>query len=212
MTNLSSALANLKSEWHALNDPDRGRAVLAIRRDGTSIRELAREMNCAESLLRHLLVAIQAPTEDRLLARDGKISTNELVRRARAAGIRRSAKHREAREFERAQAAVKASKVICGWMVQERLSGPFCESIIRDAQRQLAEAEQTKRFPKGAAPADMPVSEIIQRCRPLPITTEEVHEAARFAYWLALWTFYAFTDSDVRYQALELALNAQFKR
>jgi hypothetical protein len=41
----------------------------------------------------------------RLLAREGKISTNELARRARAAGIKSAASQYEAREFERTKAS-----------------------------------------------------------------------------------------------------------
>lgn len=116
------------------------------------------------------------------------------------------------RAHKRTRASVKGSNIICDWMVQEKLSGPYCESMLCDAQRHLANAEQTNRFPKGAAPADMPVSEIIRMCRPPALITDEIRELAWFACWLALWTYYAFTASDVRYQAFKLALDAQFKR
>jgi integrase len=86
MNTSRSAIADLQAKWHILHDLDRGRAVYAIQQDGTSIREIARTINCGESLLRRLLLAIQAPVEDRSLARQGKITTNELVRRAKAAG------------------------------------------------------------------------------------------------------------------------------
>ena len=97
-------------------------------------------------------------------------------------------------------------------MVKEQVSGGFGEQILCEAQRKLTEAEQTNRFPKEVAPADMPVEEIIRKCKAAGPTTDAVDLVARFAYWLALWAFYAFTDSCVRYRAFELALNAQFKR
>jgi hypothetical protein len=197
--------------WHTLDDLDRGRAVFATQRNGASIRELAGSLNCSESNLRHLLKDIQAPVEDRSLARQGKISTNELVRRGSAAGIRRTAKHREAIEFERTQASVKASKIICDWLAQENLSGGYGEQILCEAQRHIADAEQANQPPKDAAPADMPVDQIIQKCKPGPANDAD-NLVARFAYWLARWAYYAITDSDVRYRAFELALNARFKR
>ena len=92
------------------------------------------------------------------------------------------------------------------------MSGGYGEQIICEAQCQLANAEQTNRLPHGAAPIDMPVEEIIQKCKPAGPTTDAVDLVARFAYWLAVWTYYAITDSCVRYRAFELALNAQFKR
>jgi len=207
-----SALADLQATWNNLCDLDRGRAVYAIQQNGTSIRELAREINCSESLLRHLLIAIQAPVEDRLLAREGKITTNELVRRVRAAGVRRTTKQHEAREFERTQASVSGSKAICAWLVEEHISGGYGEQIVCEAQRQLADAEQTNRLPNEPAPADMPVDEIIRRCKPASPANDAANLVARFGCWLAGWTYFAITDSDVRYRAFEFALDAQFKR
>jgi len=58
----------------------------------------------------------------------------------------------------------------------------------------------------------MTVDEIIRKCKPAGPTAVAVNLVARFAYWLALWAYYAFTDSCVRYRAFELALNAQLKR
>jgi lambda repressor-like predicted transcriptional regulator len=212
MTNASSAIAELQSTWHTLVDLDRGLAVFAIHQGGTSLRQLARKLNCNESLLRRVLKAIQAPIEDQLLARLRAISTSELIRRAEAAGIRRVANEHEALEFERTENAVRGSKAICAWLVKERVSGGYGEQILCEAQRQLAEAEQTNKFPLGAAPAGLPVEEIIRTCKPAGPTTDAVNLVARFAYWLALWAYFAITDSNVRYRAFELALNAQFKR
>jgi hypothetical protein len=98
-------------------------------------------------LLRHLFAALQAPPADRFLARQGKISTNELVRRSKAAGIRRSSMHREAREFERTQAARQGCRTICDWLAAEQISGPYGEQIVDEARRQLAIAEQAGKLP-----------------------------------------------------------------
>ena len=178
----------------------------------TSIRELARELNCGESLLRGLILAIRAPVEDRLLAHWGKISTNELVRRAKVAEIKSAAKEHEATEFERTQASIRGSKTICDWLIQEKWSGGFGEQIFCEAQRKLALAERTNQFPKDAAPAAMAVVEIIRRCRPPALTTDAINPLATAACWLARWALCAFTDPGVRYQALKLALDVQFKR
>jgi lambda repressor-like predicted transcriptional regulator len=94
MTSPSFAIAELQAGWHTLVDLDRGRAVFNIHRKGTSLRELARKLSCNESLLRRLLKAIQAPVEDQLLARQGTITTNELIRRAKAAGSYASSSRR----------------------------------------------------------------------------------------------------------------------
>jgi len=88
MTDISPAVAKLQSGWHSLPDLDRARAVHAIKQSGISTREIALQLHVSESLLRHLLQALQAPIEDRFLAQKRNTSTNELVRRAKAAGTR----------------------------------------------------------------------------------------------------------------------------
>jgi transposase-like protein len=99
MNNISAPISNLQSQWRTLPDLDRARLVQTIHQAGTSLCNLAEALNCSPSLLRHLLIELQAPPEARFLARRRGISTNEVVRRARAAGIRRSSMHREARQF-----------------------------------------------------------------------------------------------------------------
>jgi len=208
----SVAISDLQSKWHTLHDLDRASAVFTIYQAGASIRQLAKTLNCSESLLRHLLAILKALPEDRYLARQYRISTNELVRRARTAGIRRSSMHREARAFERAQAARHGSKMICDWLADEGISSSYGEQIVDEARRLFAQAEQTGKFPPGAAPADMPTREIIQRCRPAELKSDSISFIARYAWWLALWTFHAFIDSWVRDRALDLALERQWGR
>ena len=212
MPTTSSAVADLQSQWHTLHDLDRARAVHAIHQDGASLRELANALNCSDSLLRHLLTALQAPPADRSLARQGKISTNELVRRSEAAGIRRSSMHREAREFERTQASRQACRTICNWLGAEQMSGPYGEQIVNGARHLFAKAEQDGKFPKAAAPTDMPTAEIIKRCRPAELKTDAISFVARHAWWLARWAYYAFTDTSVRDTALDLALDIQISK
>jgi lambda repressor-like predicted transcriptional regulator len=211
MTTTSSAIADLQSQWYTLHDLDRAGAVFTIHQDGTSLRKLAKALNCSASLLRHLLTALQASVEDRLLARQYRISTNELARRSKAAGVRRSSMRDEALELERAQAARQGCRTICNWLNDEGIAKSYGEQIVDEARRLFAQAEQTGKFPPGAAPADMPITEIIQRCRPAELKSDSISFIARYAWWLALWTFHAFTDSWVRDSALDQALERQFK-
>lgn len=77
-----ATIADLKDKWEQLKDVDRARAVHMIHKSGTSLRKLAKDLNCSPTLLRNLNLAAQATVLDLLLARKGKISTRELVRRA----------------------------------------------------------------------------------------------------------------------------------
>src|SRR5664279_3866607 len=138
MTDTSPAVAKLQSEWHSLPDLDRARAVCAIKQSGVSTRAIALQLHVSESLLRHLLQALQAPIEDRFNAQKRNTSTNELARKAKAAGIRRSSMHREALEFERTQASLKGCRAICDWLAEEGVPGSYGEQIVDEARRQLA--------------------------------------------------------------------------
>lgn len=86
------SITRLQVDWHRSSDLERARAVHTIKQSGVSIRKIAAELQVSESLLRHLLHALQAPSSDRVLAKQGEITTNELVRRAKAAGLRRDAR------------------------------------------------------------------------------------------------------------------------
>lgn len=212
MTTSSSAIVDLQNKWHTLHDLDRARAVYAIHQAGVSLRELAKALNCSPSLLGHFLTALQAPAADRSLAREGKLSTRELARRAKVAGTRRTARLREALEFERAQASLLGRRAICDWMAAENISGSYGEQIIDEARWSLALAEQVRKLPRGTAPPDMTTAGIIQRCRPAQPKNDAISFLAWYARWLALWAYYSMPDSQVRLAALDLALERSWKR
>jgi hypothetical protein len=129
----ASAIANLKAQWPNLHDLDRAKAVRDIRNTGVSIRTLADQLPVNESSLRHLLKAIEAPLEDWPLAYQGKISTNELVRRAAAAKARDKVKQGEALKLDRTQASLKAAKIICDWLRSEGVTSSFGEQVLGEA-------------------------------------------------------------------------------
>ena len=212
MNDTSDAISDLQSKWDTLCDIDRARTVRAIHQTGTSLRELAKALKRSPSLLRHLIEALGAQPEDQFLARQGKLSTNQLVRRARAAGIDRAAKQRKAIELERSQASQKGCRAICDWLEAEGISGPFGAQIVNEARQTLVIAEENNTLPRDAAPLHTPVTEIIQRCRPAEPKTDAISFVAWFAYWLALWVAYSMPDSSVRYKAIELALENQLRR
>ena len=212
MSDTSEAISDLQSKWDTLCDLDRARAVRAIHQTGTSLRELAKALKRSPSLLRHLIEALEAPPEDQFLARQGKLSTNQLVRRAQVAGIDRAAKQREAHQFERTQASLNGCRAICDWLEDEGISGPSGAQIVNEARRTLAIADENNTLPRDAAPRGMPMTDIIQRCRPAEPNTDAINFVAWFAHWLALWAAYSLPDSWVCYKAIELALENQLRR
>jgi AraC-like DNA-binding protein len=112
MTDAGIAVRELRSQWYTLHDLDRAQAIKTIHQSGIRLKELAALLNCSSSLLTRLLQAGQAPPEDRLLARQGVMSTRALARQASAVGIRRTALHREEMAYEKTREALVKSQVI----------------------------------------------------------------------------------------------------
>ncbi|MGA2851231.1 MAG: hypothetical protein ABSE46_19690 [Terracidiphilus sp.] len=212
MADVQASISDLQSKWDDLSDLERGRAIQAIHRAGASLRQLAKAVNRSLTLIRHLHQAAQAPAGAQYLARQGNVSTRELVRRAKAAGIREDARHREAIEMGRTNAARASSKKICDWLASEKIPGSCGEQIVAEARRQIALTELKRKLPTHPAPPGMAVDQIIQRCKPPDPSLDEFTSIAWFGTWLALWTFYAFTDSQVRDAAIDLALEQQSRR
>jgi hypothetical protein len=212
MIDAIDTISDLQSKWDALGDLDRARAIRTIHETGTSLRGLAKALKRSPSLLRHLLEALQAPPEDQSLARQGKLTTNELVRQAREAGSVREISKREALERKRIQDSQNGCKAISDWLAAEGISGPTGAQIVNEARTTLAIAEHSKKLPRDAAPPGTSVSEIIQRCRPAEPNTDATSYMAWYARWLSLWAAYSMTDSWVRYRAIELALEIQLRR
>jgi hypothetical protein len=207
----AAALAELKNNWTGLkHDLDQAQAIMLVK--GISLREIAGELKCSESRLRNLLVAAEAPPVDLLRARKGLISTRELVRRSRAAKANRAAEDKGKSELERTKRVQKGCEVICNWLKEENQSGAHGEAIVEEARRILAEAERDGKLPKAPSPReDMPLEEIIRRCRPPEFVNADVGYVGWYADWLARWAFFAFPSSVIRHQTLNLAWDVQVK-
>jgi hypothetical protein len=207
-----SPIKKLQNDWFRLHDLDRAQAVSDIRQSGISIRQIAAQLQLSESLLRRLLLSLQAPAADRALARQGKISTNELVRCARVAEIRHTSKYREALELERAKETRRGSDLICKWLLQTELNGPCCEMIVDEVRRNFHNMKQAGRHPSVVAPPDTPVTEIIERTKPSNLVDDGIDIIGWFVQWLCRWSFFAFPDEKIRDNALDLALQRQWGR
>ena len=205
MTNTPS-IVQLQSDWFKLSDLDRASAVLTINQSGISIRKVATQLRLSESLLRHLLQALQAPACDRVLAQEGKISTNELIRRAKA-GSRLSAKGREKLVIDRDLETRSAADLICDWLLQTKMFGPVREMIVKEVQRKFRTMKEARLHPSVVAPTEAPVSQIIKRVK--PHADDSIDIVAWLALWLCRWSFFAFPDEDIRDTALDLVLQEQ---
>lgn len=212
MKDNSGSISTLQSKWGSLHDLDRAQRVRALHRSGTSLNKLAKAVQCSPSLLRHLLEALEAPKTDQLLARAGKLTTNQLVRCAKAARVSQEAKESESLKLKRTKESIDGCRAICDWLISEGRQGSYGERIILEAQRFLATGELTGRLPPGAKPAGMALTELIRRSRPPELKTDEIELMAWFGFWLARWAYYLMPDSSVRYRAIELAYDKQFGR
>lgn len=212
MTDLPASISDLQSKWDELSDLERGRAIQAIHLNGTSFRQLAKTLGRSPTLLRHLHQAAQAPPGDQNLARQGNVSTRELVRRAKAARLRKAAREEEALQLKRNEEAINGCRLICDWLEDEGIEKGLGEQIILEARRMLALADQKGRFPKHPAPPGTKPAEIIRLAAPSQALRDAMEVAALYGAWLTRWAWYAFPDAWVRDAALDLALDEQPRR
>jgi transposase-like protein len=201
----SSAISQLQSTWDQLHDLDRAQAVAAIHRSGTSLRRIARDLGHSDSLLRRLLLALQTPAEDQALAREGAISTNELVRRGKAEAVRQEKNQFEAREFERKHKVVEGSKKICHWLEQEHLAGSRGEAIALEARSMLIANYTAGKLPHADEHVVRPVTEWIERCRPETSMPDDTSYISWYALWLARWSFCFCRHPEIAIDALAIA-------
>jgi hypothetical protein len=206
MINPSQAIADLQAQWHILQDLDRAEAVLTIHQAGVSLRRLAKALNCSEALLRHLLRAREASSEDLALARDGQISTSELARRSVATRTGRTSMHLEALEFEITKTAIIGSETVRAWLAEQSLDNPYGVQVTREARQLLASAEKLGKLPSGNVPYGLTTDEIIRRCRPPEPETQNAEVVSWYSRWLAIWASFAIPNARARQQALELAI------
>jgi hypothetical protein len=199
-------IAQLRSRWVDLSDVDRAREIDTIHRSDVSINQIGRDLKISASLLRHLLLCLQASEEDQNLARRGQISTNELARRGQAAKKRRAEPPPAVVEARRKESASEGADLICNWILKEDLYGPDCIRIITDVCREFKIREENHSLPPLTKHASLPLNVLIQRSKPKrPIDAGEA-ALSWYAEWLCRWSFYAFEDAAVRDSALKQAL------
>jgi hypothetical protein len=204
----------LRSKWKDLHDVDRAREIDIIRRSDVSINQIGRELKISASLLRHLLQCLEASDEDQDLARRGQISTNELVRRAKAAKERRAKSPQKRRaeppkevvEAHREKSASEGADLICDWILKENLYGPDRIRIVKDVCREFKIREENHSLPPLTKHASLPLNVLIQRSKPKRPIDAGVAALSWYAEWLCRWSFYALEDPIVRDSALKQTL------
>jgi hypothetical protein len=174
---------------------------------GLSNRFIAAQIGCPESLLRRLLKALNAPAADIAAARQGKISTNELIRRAEDAARRKQKKQLENREAERQQKVIEATKAIRAWLKQVHLDGTYGENVALEARSLLITGCESGRLPPANQNVQHTAAEWIEMCRPKAPAGDDIHPIAWHAYWLALWSFYYSRDPHIAIDALAKIAN-----
>jgi hypothetical protein len=154
--------------------------------------------------VRNLNRAGQAPIRDCILARHGKISTRELVRRGKQAEALRESREREAQ-------AAKVCQAICDMLDRKQWSSAFGEPLVDEARRYLAFAEAQELVPdKPLPPVALPLHEMLERLWPKD-TGDAIEDINRCAESLVRFVIAALPDSISRHRALQLALDKQIR-
>jgi hypothetical protein len=199
LSSVDPQIQQLNLNWNWLSDLDRARAVSNIKNaSDLSNYSLAHKLPVSEPTLRRLLIALEAPTKDLALAREGKISMNELVRRAKAARARRSQQQLQSQ-------AEKGADLICNWLRSIDMNGPNCEVILNEVRRELRDQQHNGVLPTRPTPSNLSIDQIIERSKP-PAITDDIHITAWYAGWLFRWAFFIFPDYNIQSEALDVAL------
>lgn len=205
-------ISRFQADYIDLLRPDRARRAAAIKRAGASNYQIAAGAKFSETTVRNLLLTLKAPAEDQLLARSNSITTRELVRRSKAATLKKQVQHQKAFERQRNEAARKGAVDICNWFLDIGFTGPTCEQIIDEVRREFGYREQDGNLPAHPLQELPPLQTIIERSRPVGPVPNDPSVVSWYALWLYRWTFFAFPDSVVRDEALDIALQKQWKR
>jgi transposase len=203
---------NLKQQWDQLSDPDRALAIAQIKKFDLSQREIARRIQCSENTVRRLLSILDAPATDLAAARQGKISTNKLLKRSKAERERRAQERKKNAEQRREKQAINGAKLIVKWLREQEIPDAYDEAIIETARDKFKLAWQLGLpVPDTNAPAGLKPAEYIELCRPKRSMPENAERLVWYADWLTWWVICVFRDADVRDSALDKALPMQRK-
>jgi hypothetical protein len=205
----SQAIADLQAQWHILKDLDRAEAISTIHQSGVSFRRLAKALNCSATLLRHLFHALEASPADLALARQGHITTWELVRRTAATRAGAASKHKEVSEIEISNTAIEVSVAIRHWLTDHSLDNPYGIQVVGEARQLLANAKKAGKLPPEKAPDGLTVDGIIRKFQPFEPEPENAAAVSWYARWLAIWTSYAIPDAHARERALDLVIRGE---
>ena len=161
-----NSIAELRSNWIELSDLDRANEINIIRHTNVSIRKIATGFQCSESLLRHLLNCLEASPQDQELARHNRISTNELVRRGKAAKEKRMAPPPDVVEAKREVSAREGADLICNWLAAGNFNCHHQEIIIERARDVIEECDRDLSLPAISKHSAIPPALIISRTKP----------------------------------------------
>jgi hypothetical protein len=209
---VQALIARLQADWFGLHYLDRAQRIAAIHSQDVSIRKIAAGLKFSDSNLRHLLLTLEAPAEDQLLARHNPVSIREMVRRGKAAAREHDVRRTETFERKRAEAARNGATAICNWLIEIGLTGPSCEQIIEEVRREFAQREQDGSLPPPPARHRLAIKELIQRSKPKSPIPDDAASISWYHQWLFRWTFCAFPDAFVKDEALDIALQQQWMR
>jgi len=210
LIDIETAIAELKVRWPNLRHVlDRADAIFKIHQAGVSLRRLARELNCSDKTLRNLLRARLASPEDRRFARQNKISTRELIRRAAGKEQPPPPRCSEAARFERTKAARHVIQVIQDWVEKTGLNKIHQVQVIEEARHILKKAEERGTLPRGEASPDLREADIIMQCypkEPKPANTELAELICWHGRWMAISTYYLIPDDRGWDEALAMLI------
>jgi hypothetical protein len=205
------AVAALRSDFPALNDIDRAERILEILQNSKiSRRTLASALSISEKQIRNLVSVAAAPGFLKQKVRQGTMSTRALLLKAKSLSNKKIEAEKQQQFDNLEQIALVRSQDVISWIKQEKISFAHGEQIVDEARMNIISCQEQGCLPAIGGPVKIPVSEIIEKCRPI------LAKADFFMYqlgrWLTRWVWYAIGDVNGVLRTLDLAWDVLIAR
>ncbi len=212
MFDLSQAIADLKANWPNLLDVDRAEAITPILEHGKSGRGLAAELECPESLLRHIQPLARATPTEKQQSRAGQISTNKLSRaivqreQAVKAQLLTEAHVGESAKTP-AEGCVEILSFVQNW-VAPSYARPVAIRIVEQAGYLDQALRDANRIPQLQVPSHWSAEQTASHLRHVsaPSQDDSFADMNSHAAWLVRFVVARIPDSEVRAKAYDVAL------
>ncbi len=186
--NINALLSTTKNNWKMMPLLDRARAVVRLRPDYRSNRDLAEALNRDEGTIRRMLRIAALETGDQALIAQGQ-SAEEVFRAARQRQIEREIERQLEQQKSTERLIEDKVRLVLDWLKQIDLSRPYAEEVIHEIDRRLFTLERVLHKQVPLADPAIDAWEVIASLRPQrqPEEIDDLLWSEYFICWGLRW-------------------------